>query len=98
MDKFSYISNADTSSVDSLYQAYLEDPESVDYGWQKFFEGFEVPLALKRNILDLIFFKQKNEKVSSFKNLFDRIGIVLLEFKKDNQRNLYIDNTKLFKI
>ena len=64
----------------------------------KFFEGFEVPLALKRNILDLIFFKQKNEKVSSFKNLFDRIGIVLLEFKKDNQRNLYINNTKLFKI
>lgn len=41
MDKFSYLSNADSGYVDSLYQAYLENNESVDFGWQKFFEGFE---------------------------------------------------------
>lgn len=41
MDKFSYLSNADSGYVDSLYQAYREDPESVDFGWQKFFEGFD---------------------------------------------------------
>jgi 2-oxoglutarate dehydrogenase E1 component len=41
MDKFSYLSNADVSAVDELYQNYLNDPQSVDEGWSKFFEGFE---------------------------------------------------------
>src|SRR5690554_1109102 len=42
MDKLSYLSNADSGYVDALYQSYLEDPESVDFGWQKFFEGFDL--------------------------------------------------------
>lgn len=41
MDNLSYLSNADSSYIDSLYQSYLQDPESVDFGWQKFFEGFD---------------------------------------------------------
>ena len=42
MDKFSYISNADVAAIDNIYQQYLADTESVDFGWQKFFEGFEM--------------------------------------------------------
>lgn len=42
MDKLSYLSNAGADYVDGLYEQYLEDPESVDYGWQKFFEGFDL--------------------------------------------------------
>src|SRR5690606_21048488 len=41
MDKFSYLSNADVSTVEGLYQQYLQDPKSVDEGWARFFEGFE---------------------------------------------------------
>lgn len=41
MDKFSYLSNADVSAVEQLYQEYLNNPENVDEGWVKFFEGFE---------------------------------------------------------
>jgi len=41
MDNLSYLSNADPSFIDSLYQAYQTNPESVDFGWQKFFEGFD---------------------------------------------------------
>ncbi len=41
MDRLSYLSNADSSYIDSLYESYKEDPDSVDFGWQKFFEGFE---------------------------------------------------------
>ncbi|TDS12425.1 2-oxoglutarate dehydrogenase E1 component [Sphingobacterium paludis] len=41
MDKLSYLSNADSGYIDSLYQAYKEDPNAVDVSWQKFFEGFE---------------------------------------------------------
>lgn len=42
MDKLSYLSNADGGYLDGLYQSYLEDPESVEFGWQKFFEGFDL--------------------------------------------------------
>ncbi|MBA3705748.1 MAG: 2-oxoglutarate dehydrogenase E1 component [Bacteroidetes bacterium] len=41
MDKFSYLGNADTIAVENLFQQYLNDSSSVDFGWQKFFEGFE---------------------------------------------------------
>lgn len=41
MDKFSYLSNADVSTIDGLYNSYKQDPQSVDLSWQRFFEGFE---------------------------------------------------------
>ncbi|GHE23109.1 2-oxoglutarate dehydrogenase E1 component [Sphingobacterium griseoflavum] len=41
MDRLTYLSNADSGYIDSLYQAYKEDPNAVDVSWQKFFEGFE---------------------------------------------------------
>lgn len=41
MNNLSYLSNADSAYIDSLYQSYKEDPESIDFGWQKFFEGFD---------------------------------------------------------
>ncbi|MES2380502.1 MAG: 2-oxoglutarate dehydrogenase E1 component [Bacteroidota bacterium] len=42
MDKFSYVSNADVTAIDNLYQQYLNDNDSVDFGWKKFFEGFDL--------------------------------------------------------
>ena len=41
MDNMTYLSNADSSYIDGLYQSYKADPNSVDFGWQKFFEGFD---------------------------------------------------------
>jgi 2-oxoglutarate dehydrogenase E1 component len=41
MDAYSYIANAHGDYIDQLYQAYKNDPESVDFGWRKFFEGFD---------------------------------------------------------
>lgn len=41
MDRFSYLSNADPSSIEGLYESYKNDAESVEYGWRKFFEGFD---------------------------------------------------------
>ena len=41
MDKVSYVGNADVNAIDRLYKQYRLDPESVDIGWKKFFEGFE---------------------------------------------------------
>ncbi len=44
MDKFSYLGSGDVSSTEDLFQQYLKDNNSVDYSWQKFFEGFEFAL------------------------------------------------------
>ncbi|MCC3156540.1 2-oxoglutarate dehydrogenase E1 component [Hymenobacter sp. 15J16-1T3B] len=41
MDAYSYIANAHGDYIDQLYQDYKADPESVDFGWRKFFEGFD---------------------------------------------------------
>ena len=41
MDNLSYLNGANAEYVESLYQSYKEDPSSVEFGWQKFFEGFD---------------------------------------------------------
>ena len=39
-----YLSNADVDAIDDLYLQYQKDPESVEFGWKKFFEGFDFSL------------------------------------------------------
>ncbi len=41
MDKFSYIANADPAYIESLYEDYKNNRDSVDQEWQKFFDGFD---------------------------------------------------------
>jgi 2-oxoglutarate dehydrogenase E1 component len=41
MDNLSYLNGANASYIDTLYQSYQADPSSVEFGWQKFFEGFD---------------------------------------------------------
>lgn len=38
----SYLQNADPTAIDSMYQQYKSDKDSVDFGWRKFFEGFDL--------------------------------------------------------
>ncbi|AUO00210.1 2-oxoglutarate dehydrogenase E1 component [Bacteriovorax stolpii] len=41
MFDFSHLSSSDISFIDSLYDTYRTNPESVDESWQRFFQGFE---------------------------------------------------------
>jgi len=41
MDSFNYVANADPVSIENLYNAYRENPASVDLTWARFFEGFD---------------------------------------------------------
>jgi len=41
MADYSYLSNADPAAIEALYRQFTQDPESIDNGWKKFFEGFE---------------------------------------------------------
>ncbi|MGJ1320471.1 2-oxoglutarate dehydrogenase E1 component [Sphingobacterium spiritivorum] len=51
MDNLTYLSNADSSYIDGMYQAYKQDPQSVDFGWQKFFEGFDFGLTEEKGAI-----------------------------------------------
>lgn len=42
MNAKSYLHNADVNFLDDLYKQYQNDHDSVEFGWQKFFEGFEL--------------------------------------------------------
>ncbi len=41
METYSYLSNIDLAQLEELYRQYKADPDSVDFGWKKFFEGYE---------------------------------------------------------
>ncbi len=42
MDKHSYLSNGDVAALEALYQQYKSNNDAVDFGWKKFFEGYEL--------------------------------------------------------
>ena len=45
MSNFSYINNAEPAYIESLYQEFKSNGNSVDEEWQKFFEGFDYAVA-----------------------------------------------------
>ena len=36
-----YLGQAEPAVIESLYEQYLQNPEALDDGWRRFFEGFE---------------------------------------------------------
>lgn len=41
MNRFTPLGNIDPKTVEQLYNAYLQNPDSVEEGWRKFFQGFD---------------------------------------------------------
>ncbi|MEL6864281.1 MAG: 2-oxoglutarate dehydrogenase E1 component [Bacteroidota bacterium] len=41
MKDYSYVFNAHPAYIESLYEQYQQDPNSVEDGWRSFFKGFE---------------------------------------------------------
>jgi 2-oxoglutarate dehydrogenase E1 component len=49
MKDFSYITNSSPAYIESLYQDFVKDPESVDVEYRKFFEGFDFAFSTSHN-------------------------------------------------
>ena len=45
MKDFSYITQSHPAYIESLYNDFLKDPQSVDPEYRKFFEGFDFALS-----------------------------------------------------
>jgi len=41
MDELSFLSNAGSETIEELYRQYKQNPESIEAGWRRFFQGFE---------------------------------------------------------
>src|ERR1044072_2425890 len=45
MKDFSFVTNSHPAYIESLYQDYRKDPQSVDPEWAMFFEGFDFAVS-----------------------------------------------------
>ncbi|NVO01181.1 MAG: 2-oxoglutarate dehydrogenase E1 component [Bacteroidetes bacterium] len=41
MENYSYLDSVNLSEIENIYQIFLKNPDNVEFGWRKFFEGFE---------------------------------------------------------
>ena len=46
MDNLDYLGSTEPAVIEELYEKYKKDPDSVDLGWRKFFDGFEFATSL----------------------------------------------------
>lgn len=87
MDKHSYLSNADISSLETLYQQYKSNPDSVDFGWKKFFEGFEFSkYSASSEIPENV---QKEFRVINLINAYRKVGHLFTKTNPVRERRKY---------
>jgi 2-oxoglutarate dehydrogenase E1 component len=70
--KFSFANGTNVKFLESLYQEYLRNPESLDASWKQFFEGYEFAMSGAGVMAGA---KDDTEaKVENFINLYRRLG------------------------
>jgi 2-oxoglutarate dehydrogenase E1 component len=67
MDKFSFLGAIHTNQIESLYEMYLEDQQSVDESWRTFFSGFDFANEL---------YSEDDEVPETFKKEFQVINLI----------------------
>ncbi len=48
MADLSFLVNADPGVIDDIYEKYRQEPDELDAGWRRFFEGFEFAQLAER--------------------------------------------------
>ena len=89
MDKVSYVGNADVTAIDHLYKMYQQDPESIDIGWKKFFEGFDFARTNYEDGGDIPENFQKEFKVINLINGYRNRGHLFTKTNPVRERRKY---------
>jgi 2-oxoglutarate dehydrogenase E1 component len=95
MDKVTYVGNADVSAIDHLYQLYLKDTNSVDIGWQKFFEGFDFAQTNFENAGEIPENFQKEFKVLNLINGYRTRGHLFTKTNPVRERRQYTPSLEI---
>ena len=86
MDNLTYLNGPNAEYVESLYQNYKEDPNSVEFGWQKFFEGFD--FAVTAGLPTATVAKQNGQVISSTTNIDKEFAVFQCSFVNKKMRFL----------
>ncbi len=71
--KFTFVNGANAAFINSLYEEFLKNPDSVDASWRHFFEGYEFAAAYSPGPIAGV--GNANEaRVEAFINLYRRLG------------------------
>lgn len=76
-EKFSFANAANATFVETLYERYTKDPESVDESWRGFFAGFEFACSTGADVPKASATGAASDleaKVEAFINLYRRLG------------------------
>lgn len=73
-DKLSFLSNSNPAFIDSMYQAFKQDPSSVDEEWQQFFSGFDFALNSARGEMGAAVAASNSEAASKEINVLNLIN------------------------
>ena len=86
MDKFSFLGAMDSEMIEVMYEKYVQDPQSVQEEWGKFFQGFDFAKTLypEEEIPQLF---QKEFKVINLIDAYRKSGHL---FTKTNLSNTNI--------
>lgn len=68
MDKFAFLNNIPAETIETLYNQYLENPNSVDNSWRWFFDGYQFSKTQYNQL--------PNESNSGMDKEFDVINLI----------------------
>ncbi len=90
MDTFDFLHNHSIEAIESLYQQYLEDPNSVDTQWAYFFKGFDLAKHSYPNLSDEeSSFTEKEFKVINLIQGYRQRGHLFTKTNPVRQRRTY---------
>ena len=67
MDKYSFLGAVHSNMIEMMYDQYIQNPDSVDEGWRRFFQGFDFAQAV---------YSEEDEVPETFKKEFRVINLI----------------------
>lgn len=90
MDNYSFLTNSDPEIIESKYQDFKKDPDSVDEGWRNFFRGFDFALKNYKNKAKQSVISDREFKVINLINDYRKRGHLFTKTNPVRERRNYI--------
>ena len=88
MDKFSFLGTLHAGMIEEMYEKYIQDPQSIEEEWSKFFQGFDFAKSVysEEDIPQLF---QKEFKVITLIDAYRKSGHLFTKTNPVRERRKY---------